>query len=161
MLATARGFTIIEAMVVVAIAAILAAVAVPQLSDMIVAARVRAASSDFYAALVAARSEAIKRRTTATVEPQATFWSTGWVVKVGGSTFQTVDALPSTLSVLPAGSATTISYGMNGRVTAGAQTVVFYVPSTSTVKARCVSIDTNGLPRTRMDSNGNASDGCN
>ena len=45
MLATARGFTIIEAMVVVAIAAILAAVAVPQMSDMIVASRVRAATS--------------------------------------------------------------------------------------------------------------------
>ena len=155
-----RGFTLIEIMIVVAVVAIFAMVAVPSMQDLIVASRVRGASSDFYASLVAARSEAIKRRTTATVEPQATYWSTGWKVKVGSNTFQTVDAPPSTISVLPSSAATSITYGLNGRVTAGAQTVVFYVAS-STIKARCVSVDPNGMPRVRMDGNGDASDGCN
>jgi len=157
----ARGFTIIELMVVVAIAAILAAIAVPSMQDMIVSARVRGASSDFYSALVQARSEAIKRRTTVTIEPASTYWNAGWRVKIGTNTFATIEALPSTIAVLPASSATAISYAMNGRVSAGGQTVVFYVPGASTVKARCVTIDTNGMPRVRMDNNGDASDGCN
>ena len=156
-----RGFTIIEIMVVVAIVAIFAALGVPAMSEMIVASRVRGASSDFYAALVAARSEAIKRRTSATVEPSATYWKTGWKVKVGSNVFQTVDALPDTISVLPSAAATTITYSMNGRVSAGAQTVVFYVASVNAIKARCVTIEANGMPRVRMDSNGDASDGCN
>ena len=156
----ARGFSLVELMIVIAVVAIFAMIAVPNMQELIAASRVRGASSDFYASLVAARSEAIKRRTTATVEPQATYWSTGWKVKVGSNTFQTVDALPNTISVLPSTAASAITYGLNGRVTAGAQTVVFYVAS-SPIKARCVSVEPNGMPRVRMDSNADASDGCN
>jgi type IV fimbrial biogenesis protein FimT len=156
-----RGFTVVELMVVVAIAAILAAVAMPSMQDMIVAGRVRGASSDFYTALVQARSEAIKRRTNVTIEPVSTHWNGGWQVKIGSNIFSTVDALPSTIGILPASSATPISYAMNGRVVAGGQTVVFYVPGMNTVKARCVTIEANGMPRVRMDGNGDASDGCN
>jgi type IV fimbrial biogenesis protein FimT len=156
-----RGFTIMEIMVVVAIVAIFAAVAAPSMSEMIVASRVRGASSDFYGALVAARSEAIKRRTSTTVEPTSTYWKTGWKVKVGSNVFQTAEALPDTITVLPSAAATTITYSMNGRVTSGAQTLVFYVATVNTIKARCVSIEANGMPRVRMDSNGDASDGCN
>jgi len=39
--------------------------------------------------------------------------------------------------------------------------VIFYNAALPTVRARCVSIGTNGLPNVRTDSNGNASDGCN
>ena len=59
----------IEMMMVIVIVAILAAVGMPSMVDMIRTSRVRTSASDFYAALLTARSEAIKRRTTITMAP--------------------------------------------------------------------------------------------
>ena len=159
-----RGFTLIEVMIVVAVAAILAAFALPEVKDMLVTGAVRSASSDMYASLLAARSEAIKRRANATVAPIGTTWNTGWTVTVGGTTFQKTDALRTDVSVVTIPTAsphTPIVYGYNGRVSSGNQTVVFYSTTQSRVQPRCLSVDTNGLPRVRMDTNKTASDGCN
>ena len=155
-----RGFNLMELLVVMLIAGILAAFGLPEIGDMIANGAIRSASSEFYSSLLAARSEAIKRRDSATIAPVGATWNTGWTVKVGGNTFQTADALRSDVSSLPA-TVTPIVYGYNGRVTAGTQTVVFYLAGSTRVAARCVSIDTNGLPRVRVDSNKVATDGCN
>ena len=163
-----RGFTLVELMITVAVVAVLASFALPAVNDYLATGAIRAASSDFYAALLAARSEAIKRRTDAVVAPLQTGggpWSTGWTVKVGGNLYQQTDALRADVAALVLGgalgaNATSVTYGKNGRVTAGAQTVIFYSPSESRVFARCVSIETNGLPRVRTDNNHVATDGC-
>jgi type IV fimbrial biogenesis protein FimT len=158
-----RGFTIIEVMVTLAIVATLAAFAFPAMQDLIQAGAVRAASSDFYAALIAARSEAIKRRAAMKVAPIGSNWNSGWKVtlNVGGNLFQQTDALRSDIAVLPAGASTAIIYGSNGRVSSGNQTVTFYSPTQNKVAARCVSVDPNGLPRVRTDTDKDATNGCN
>lgn len=56
-----KGFTLVELMVTIAIAAILVAIAVPSLRGMILANRIQGAASEFQSALAIARSEAIKR----------------------------------------------------------------------------------------------------
>ena len=56
-----RGFSLVEVMVVIAIAATLLAIAVPQFQDMITGARVRTVAESIQSGLVYARSEAIKR----------------------------------------------------------------------------------------------------
>lgn len=148
---------------VVAILAILATIAAPSMRSFIKAAAVRGASSDFYAALIAARSEAIKRRSNVVVAPVGAAWTTGWTVTAGGATLQKGDALDTDVAVqvgVPAGSTSSITYGANGRP-AAAQTVIFHMPSIASIDARCVSIDINGLPRIRTDTNKVASDGCN
>jgi prepilin-type N-terminal cleavage/methylation domain-containing protein len=72
MVKRARGFTLIELLTVVAITAILSAMAAPAFKGLLAGQRVRATSTDLYAALVLARSEAIKRDTQVTLQPAAT-----------------------------------------------------------------------------------------
>lgn len=158
-----KGFTIIELMLVLVVVAVLAGLAAPSMSDFISSSRLRSASSDFYSALIAARSEAIKRRTNVVVEPLGATWNTGWTVKVGANVFLTADPLPADISVqvsVPPASTTPITYAMSGRVPGGSQTVIFYSASPS-IQARCVAIDASGLPRVRTDGNKVATDGCN
>jgi type IV fimbrial biogenesis protein FimT len=61
------GFTLLELMVVLAIAGVLMAVAVPAMGDFIRNGRITGAANDVMAALHFARSEAIKRRLPVTL----------------------------------------------------------------------------------------------
>ena len=109
-------------------------------------------------------SEAVKARANAVVAPIGTGWASGWTVKVGSATYAQTDALRSGIGVqvgVPASSATAITYGYNGRLTGTAQQLIFYsTKETSKVRSRCVSVDTNGLPRVRIDSDTDPTNGC-
>jgi type IV fimbrial biogenesis protein FimT len=78
----ASGFTIIELMMAVAIAAILATIAVPSFSGSIARNRVSSISSDYVAALNVARSEAIRRSRPVTLLSKGTSGSftEGWEI---------------------------------------------------------------------------------
>lgn len=161
----AEGFTIIEVMIVLVILAILATVAAPAMTGMLRTSKVRTIASDFYSALLKARSESIKRRVSVTVAPAGASWTAGWTVTYGSTTLISHEALASDIGVqinVPATSTvSSIVYGSNGRVSSAAPTLIFYAPSDSSVQARCVSADPAGLPRVRTDTNGVATDGCN
>ena len=143
-----RGFTIIEMLMVVAILGIFAGLAAPSMADLLASAAVKGAATDLYSSLIAARSEAIKRRTNATVAPVGADWRTGWTVTVGGNVFQQVDPLKTRVAVDPATNVP-IVFAMNGRVSSGNQTLKFSDSVRTTVSNRCVVVGTSGLPRVR------------
>lgn len=142
-----RGFTLIEALVVVAIAAILAAVAGPNLSGLLLSQRVKNASFDVFSSLTYARSEAITRNSTVTVASVSTTtdWSSGWTVTdpATGTVLRRQDAFNGlTLT----GPAATISYSGMGRLTGAAGDFFLTAPNVSDINARCISIDLSGRP---------------
>ncbi len=87
---TAKGFTLIELMVTVAVAAILLTVGVPSFRATVENNRLTAAANELVGALNLARSEAIKRGVRVTVCKSAdgatcttsSDWEKGWIVFV-------------------------------------------------------------------------------
>jgi prepilin-type N-terminal cleavage/methylation domain-containing protein len=142
------GFTIIELLTVVTILGIFAALAAPSMADLLASTAIKGAQSDFYSSLITARSEAIKRRANATVAPVGADWTTGWTVTVGGNVFQRVDKLKPRVVVNPV-TPVNVVFAMNGRVSAGNQTIIFSDSVRNTVANRCVVIGSSGLPRLR------------
>ena len=103
------GFTLLELMVVVAIAGVLMAIAVPAMGNFIRNGRITGAANDVMAALHFTRSEAIKRRVPATLCTStnalnadstaktgatcaASALLTGWIVFVDNAPFGTREA---------------------------------------------------------------------
>jgi type IV fimbrial biogenesis protein FimT len=82
---TIRGFTLIELMIVIGIAAILVTVGVPSFTAFIASQRVRTAVSDTMADISFARAEAIKESRQAIMERLAGAtgtWKDGWRICV-------------------------------------------------------------------------------
>ena len=88
MRAQSRGFTLVELLVTLAVAAILLALATPSFADLLRANRLAAANNALVTALNVARAEALRRGQPVTICASAdqrscsssTDWATGWVV---------------------------------------------------------------------------------
>jgi prepilin-type N-terminal cleavage/methylation domain-containing protein len=115
-----RGFTWIEILTVLAIGAILAAIAVPSLSDAIARHELRAATTALANSLQHAREAALHRPGGAEVCPsedgrrctELTDWSVGWISRVHHTrdVFAVEDALGPRLTAVTVGSRTKIAF---------------------------------------------------
>lgn len=155
---SAGGFTLLEAMIAIAVLAILASLAAPSFKELLAAQRIRLTASDLYSSLLMARSEAMKRNVTATVTATSSNWQNGWTVAASGITLQTQSA-PTNITIT--GSVTPLSYAYTGRPLAASIGATFTIyESGSTAAARCLTLSLSGMPQLKVDTDGDPSNGC-
>lgn len=112
------GFTLIELMVTLTIAAILAFVATPSLTTYKRNAELTSATNTMVSAINAARGEAMKRGMNAVIVPSdGTTWSNGWVVFVDANRNRTYEAATDTLVLSQGAVSSYISVAGNGSAT--------------------------------------------
>lgn len=96
-----RGLSLIEVLVVMAIAAILLGIGVPNMQTFILNNRLAAATHEFYTALQFARSEAVRRAAQVTLvhngAPGSGNWGAGWTMFVDANGNGVQDAGEETL----------------------------------------------------------------
>ncbi|RJG14674.1 GspH/FimT family pseudopilin [Massilia cavernae] len=142
----ARGFTLSELMVTVAVLAILASVAAPSFNELIANQRAKGAASDLFSSLLRTRSEAIKRNMEVSLAPATagTAWAGGWSIAHPANAAVKLEnhgAVPGATITGPAG----VVFLPNGRVK-GAAAPSFDVSSDGAAQHRCVSVDLSGRP---------------
>jgi type IV fimbrial biogenesis protein FimT len=150
--AAPRGFTLIEAMTVVAMVAIVSAIAAPSFRSFIATMNAKSATFDLIADLATARSEAIKLNQTITLAPVSGSWANGWQITDGNGTVLRERPAPGySLSV----SGADVTFGPNGRLAADtADSLVKWdiASSISGVTPRCVVITPTGAARSKSGS---------
>ena len=134
-----RGLSATELLVVLAVASILLAVAVPSLYGFIQRQRLSAAANEFHAAVSLTRSEAIRRGARVDLMPakNGSDWSQGWIVYIdrnGNRKLDGGDQLMLSHGPVPAGIAIKgaftdsasqyLAYGGNGRTRTNASSQV-------------------------------------
>ena len=144
---SARGFTIIELMIVVVILVVLLSLGVPGMTQLIVKTRVKNASFDVYASILAARSDAISRNKTITITPSGGNWAAGWTITDSdGNTVKAQDPL-SGITITGPG---TLVYNTSGRLPDGTalsnRRISLTAPDAGASDGRCITIDLSGRP---------------
>ena len=144
-----RGFTLVEALVVVGIIGILASFGFPAMTRFLTTQAVRSASYDLFADLIYARSEAIARGVTVSfLGVSGTDYKQGWNIREngGGTTIRTQSARSS--AIVFTASQNTFSFDRNGRSDA---TMTFNIvpveTTTNDYMKRCIRLDPSGRPK--------------
>ena len=150
--ARARGFTILELMVVSVIIALIFAIAVPSFRDLALGSHLSSTAHNLLASVQFARSEAIKRNATVSVcasSDGATCagsggWEQGWIVRdASGAVYQRVQAQDAGYHVTQTGGTLPLSFQPIG---IGASAAVFTVCRNDPIgiQERVVSVRASG-----------------
>jgi type IV fimbrial biogenesis protein FimT len=149
---SSRGFTVIEAMVVVFILAILAAAAAPAMTDLFRTQKVRSIAYDLFADLTYARSEAIARGHNVGVGSfSGTNWINGWQVRdlTNGALLRTTG--PQAGGVNFTADTGGLIFDRTGRNTSG--NAAFFIEPQSAApdnQKRCIRIAPSGRPNSAV-----------
>jgi len=148
-----NGFTLVEALTVLAVVAVLAAIAMPSLANVLAAQRLRAAGTDLMSSLLLARSEAIKRNARIVVAPRTPGdWKSGWRVATAATNEQVDRKEPLGVRVDVSLAPAELVYERNGRLGVPGVTQFEFRDGQGEpgVHSRCVLIDSSGLPRLQV-----------
>lgn len=150
-----RGFTLIELIVVVAVAAVLSTVAVPSFEDFMTNQRLKRVSQAVMLDVLYARSEAIKLNAPTYVYPRDGDWNDGWLVTtVEDKTWdQCLADMTGCLRLTEAqddnqvamsGGPTEVIFGRMGRAGSPAAITVCDNPASSAADRRIVRVELTG-----------------
>jgi type IV fimbrial biogenesis protein FimT len=142
-----RGFTLIEAIIVMSIMAILAGVSTSSFVWLNQTTQIRGAAFDLVADLDFARSEAVKRNANVIVAPVAGAWGNGWTVTAGGNVIRQRAALGGQISFAAAPG--TLTFDGGGRASLVTVGNFQLCPPTGggALNGRTVRVDASGLSR--------------
>jgi type IV fimbrial biogenesis protein FimT len=141
-----RGFTLIEAIIVMSIMAILAGVSTSSFIWLNQTTQIRGAAFDLVADLDFARSEAVKRNDDVVVAPVGGAWGNGWTVTAGATVLRQRPALGAQISFAAApGTLTFDGAGRASLVAVGNFQIC--PPGGGSMSGRTVRIDASGLSR--------------
>ena len=148
-----RGFTVIELMITLIIAAILLAVGVPSYRATLQNARSSALSSDLTSAINLARAEAVRRGQPVSVCPSANMstcggaWTAGWIVIVDtGSEVLRIWATPpadSLITQTPTANSE-LEFGPLGELVSGNTALVAEMAGCAGPRARTLDLAASG-----------------
>ena len=143
---SARGFTLPELLIAIAVLAILLGVGVPSFTQFVKDQRVKTVSFDLFSTLVHARSEAITRNASVTVTPVSSAWTNGWTVTdAGGTVIRSAGAVANVSIAGP----TDVVFRASGRLNAASMPTFQLTASGSQVTTRCISVDLSGRPTSK------------
>ncbi len=159
----AAGFTLLELMVVVAVAGVLAALGFPSFREALRLQRTKAMATEMHLSFMLARSESIKRAANVDITRTAAGWVGGWTVAPGDKEVGAGDGVSIECSTDSDISAETcpasVRFSRSGRPTNLIE-FRFFMPDETTLQARCVSVSLSGRPRVLVDTDGDATNGC-
>lgn len=139
-----KGFTLIEAMVVVVLLAVLAALAMPSFTTMIANQRVNSATQELLTLLQFARAEGVYKRT----ESAVTVTGQKWEAKVGNKVLR--EATLSDVVSVAASSSGGVIFEVSGQArpaSGGANTYTVSVSAANASRVQCVGVTRAGLVR--------------
>lgn len=145
-------------MTAVAVFAVLVTVALPSFSDFIMTQRVKGATSNLYAALITARSEAMKRNANVSMNRLGS-WSGGWEVKLADDTVVLTESVNDSVTVSELDDLAAVTFSWTGRPLSSSAAAEFVI-SAPGVDARCIALSLSGMPRMTVDTDDNADNGC-
>ena len=165
----ARGLTLVELMITIAVASILLSLAVPSFTTSIRNNRMVTDINELHASLSFARSEAVKRDRNVTMCRSSNGssctgnWQDGWIVFVDNNFNGTVDAGDEILrqhGALGGGDTLTFSqtrviYDSSGLARAGSNGTFTLCDSRGAQSAKGLVIGVSGRPRLAIDSDSN------
>jgi len=135
------GFTMVELLVVIGVISIFLAFVGPAMSGMVATQQVRAASYDLHATLNIARSEALTRNASVTVEAIEGDWARGWsVTEAAGSVLRRQSAYPRVSLSGPA----RVIFSGDGRPDTSATPFAVTSADAAAGDYRCVRLRLNG-----------------
>jgi len=142
-----RGFTVIEAMVVVGIIAILAGFAAPAMNQLIRTQKIRSISYDLCGDLTYARSEAISRGHNVSIASKnGNDWVAGWTVRDVTLDVLLRDQGPRSSGVAFTADAGALTFLPSGRTAATMSFTIKPVESAPDDQKRCIRITPSGRP---------------
>lgn len=140
------GFTLIEVLIVLVVAAILATMAAPSLTSIIATQRAKSVATDLHLSLTVARSEAASRNASVTVAANSGAWQNGWQIYPTATPANVIQNYAATRgATIDSGGVTSVIYQRSGRIQ-GAATFVITASSVGSTASRCVSVDLSGRP---------------